>query len=275
MPKCSIAPPISVIAAGITSRRSAIADAPNTITSSAPRPSNSLIEAARSVSSCCTRRSAMMVAPAGANRSAVTRKVFSITFGDSPGSKVETTPTRLMVNGAIRSAPFPATATAASRNFASTPNGISLTVAIISPSTTGLNAASVANVIASSTPLMRSTAARSTTSTPACAANRLARPVKARSTLTPSPATACAMLAAATSSETSPSSSRTTTISLTPALSSASTSPGPIVVPFFSTSDPWRRVCTVTPPIASAGLAGPNFMLPAPSPALSTTAVRR
>ena len=38
--------------------------------------------------------------------------------------------------------------------------------------------------------LMRSTAERSTTSTPARAANRLARPVKARSTWTPSPATA-------------------------------------------------------------------------------------
>ena len=39
----------------------------------------------------------MMVAPAGASRSAVTRKVFSITFGASPGSKVETTPTCLIV----------------------------------------------------------------------------------------------------------------------------------------------------------------------------------
>jgi hypothetical protein len=37
-------------------------------------------------------------------------------------------------------------------------------------------------------------------------------------------------------------SSRTTTISLTPARFSASTSAGPIVVPFFSTSDPWRSV---------------------------------
>ena len=128
--------------------------------------------------------------------------------------------------------------------------------------------------LASSTPLMRSTAVRSTTSTPACAANRLARPVKARSTLTPSPATACAMLAAATSSETSPSSSRTTTISFTPALFSASTSAGPIVVPFLSTSDPCRNVCTVTPPIASAGLAGPNFMPPEPSQLLSAAAVR-
>ena len=96
MPKCSMAPPMPEIAAGITSRRSAIADAPNTITSSAPRPSNSLIAAFSAVSSCGTRRSAMMVAPAGASRSAVTRKVFSTTFGASPGSKVETMPTRLM-----------------------------------------------------------------------------------------------------------------------------------------------------------------------------------
>ncbi len=59
--------------------------------------------------------------------------------------------------------------------------------------------------------------------------------------------------AAAASSETSPFSSRTTTTSLTPALVSASTSAGPIVVPFLSTSDPWRRVWTVTPPIASVG----------------------
>jgi len=36
------------------------------------------------------------LAPAGASRSVVTRKVLSITFGASPGSNVETTPTRLM-----------------------------------------------------------------------------------------------------------------------------------------------------------------------------------
>ncbi len=45
-------------------------------------------------------------------------------------------------------------------------NGMILTVAIISPSTTGLNAGSVAKVIASSTRLSRSMASRSTTSTP-------------------------------------------------------------------------------------------------------------
>ena len=46
-------------------------------------------------------------------------------------------------------------------------NGMIFTVAIISPSTTGLNAGSVANVIASSTRLSRSMASLSTTSTPA------------------------------------------------------------------------------------------------------------
>jgi hypothetical protein len=83
------------------------------------------------------------------------------------------------------------------------------------------------------------------------------------------------MPAAAMSSETSPCSSRTTTISATPALVSASTSSGPIVVPFFSTNAPWRSVCTVTPPIASRGLAGPNFMPPALSRYPSATAARR
>ena len=93
------------------------------------------------------------------------------------------------------------------------------TVAIISPATTGLKAGSVAKVIASSTRLSRSTASLSTTRTPGACANRLARPVKARSTCTPSPATALAISAAATSSETSPGSSRATTMSLMPAAS--------------------------------------------------------
>ena len=39
---------------------------------------------------------AMMAAPAGARRSAVTRSVLSTTLADRPGSSVETTPTRLM-----------------------------------------------------------------------------------------------------------------------------------------------------------------------------------
>ena len=94
MPKCSIVPPTASTAAGMTSRRSAIAEAPNTMTSSAPCVAAP--RRARSASaavSCGTRRSATIVAPAGASRSAVTRSVFSITLSARPGSMVEITPT--------------------------------------------------------------------------------------------------------------------------------------------------------------------------------------
>src|SRR5947209_3614207 len=114
----------------------------------------------------------MMAAPAGASRSAVTRNVLSITLGASPGSMVDTIPMRLITKGATFNTPRPAAATAASHSRFSSPNEISFTVAIISPSTTGLNTASVASVIATSTALMRSTAARSNTSTPGLAHDR-------------------------------------------------------------------------------------------------------
>ena len=54
------------------------------------------VAAASAVSSCGTRFSTTILAPAGASRSAVTRSVLSITFCASPGRMVETTPTRLM-----------------------------------------------------------------------------------------------------------------------------------------------------------------------------------
>ena len=215
IPKCSIRPPIVSTAAGITSRRSAIADAPNTMTSSAPAASSSSMAAANARCSCATRRSAIIVAPAGARRSCVTFSVFSMTFGASPGSRVETTPTFLMRYGATRrrGAAFSATARAASRLVVATAKGMIFTVAIISPATTGLKAGNVAKVIDSSTWLRRSTASLSTTRTPGISANKLARPVKARSTCTPPPRTAAAISAAAASSETSPGSMRATTIS--------------------------------------------------------------
>ena len=80
--------------------------------------------------------------------------------------------------GATRMRPVFAAATARAHNSAAIPKGTILTVAIISPVTTALNAGSVANVIASSTRLMLSTASRSTTSISA---------PSARSTRTPSP----------------------------------------------------------------------------------------
>ena len=74
-----------------------MAEAPNTITiSTLSRARISAIAAASAVSSCGTRFSTTILAPAGASRSAVTRSVLSITFGASPGRMVETTPTRLM-----------------------------------------------------------------------------------------------------------------------------------------------------------------------------------
>ncbi len=92
MPKCSIRPPIASTAAGITSRRSAIAEAPNTMTSSAPASSTSPIALASARCSCGTRRSATILAPAGSIRSAVTFRVLSTTLPASPGSKVDTMP---------------------------------------------------------------------------------------------------------------------------------------------------------------------------------------
>ena len=80
----------------MTSRRSAMAEAPNTITSSAPSRSTSWMALASAACSCGTRRSAMMLAPAGASRSAVILSVFSITLSGKPGSNVETMPTFLI-----------------------------------------------------------------------------------------------------------------------------------------------------------------------------------
>ena len=97
MPKCSIRPPIASTAAGITSRRSAMAEAPNTTTSSAPSFRTSSTALASAPCSCGTRRSATILAPAGASRASVTRSVLSTTFAASPGSSVETTPTFLIL----------------------------------------------------------------------------------------------------------------------------------------------------------------------------------
>ena len=103
---------------------------------------------------------------------------------------------------------------------AATANGIIFTVAIISPATDRLvgrqrrHGDRFVDAIEAVDGRPCRPPAR-----PAPCANRLARPVKARSTCTPSPATAAAISAAATSSETSPASSRATTMSLMPAAS--------------------------------------------------------
>ena len=139
MPKCSIRPPTASTAAGITSRVSAMADAPNTTTISAPAFSTSSSALASALVSCGTRRSATIMAPAGASRSCVTRKVFSITLSASPGSTVEMMPTLRSLNGATRTigCAARAAATALSRAAPATAKGMIFTVAIILPATTG------------------------------------------------------------------------------------------------------------------------------------------
>src|SRR4029078_8185193 len=94
---------------------------------------------ARPARSCGTRCSAIIFAPAGAILVAVIFRVLSMTFGDRPGNKVETTPTLLILYGAMRVTgfAFPAAATAWSRADRVTANGMILTVAILSPPTPG------------------------------------------------------------------------------------------------------------------------------------------
>ena len=144
------APPTASTAAGMTSRRSAIAEAPNTMTSSAPCLSTSSMRA---------RQRALLVrhAPLGDDRGAGGREPL----GRDPQRLVDHLAARGRAAASRRRRPCgcgrarrgPAAARAAasalSRAAAATANGMILTVAIISPATTGLKAGSVANVIAS------------------------------------------------------------------------------------------------------------------------------
>ena len=160
-------------------------------------------------SSCGTRRSAMIVPhPAGASLSAVTRRVFLHDLRRQPGQQgrdhadaLDRCTARPACGIGFRP-PWPRRA---SRSFASTPNGMSLHggdhLAGRPPACKAgeccerdgfIDAVDVDRPQRGPPPARRP-----------LPANRLARPVNARSTLTPSPAIAtCAMLAAAaTSSE--------------------------------------------------------------------------
>ncbi len=106
----------------------------------------------------------------------------------------------------------------------STANGMILTVATICLGWTGSRAASVAIVTASSIRFSRSIRARSRTTSPACSANRLTRPVNGLSTRRCAPAAASASRRAASSSCTSSGPSRAAMTEPTPAAASAATS---------------------------------------------------
>ena len=186
----------------MTSRRSAMAEAPNTITSSAP--------AARTSSSARgERRGLVRDPPLGDDRGAGGRepvrgdpqRLLDHLVGEAGQHRRDDADLADAIGrdahqrrGVVRHRQR------RSRAGAATANGMIFTVAIILPATTGAKAASVASVMSASTSLRRSTPAVSTTTMPALSANRLARPVKARSTRTPAPATAAASSAAATSS---------------------------------------------------------------------------
>ena len=100
MPKCSIRPPAASSAAGMTSRRSVMAEAPNTTSASqrsldrAQRLGERVrLVRARAAPRRCARRP-------GASRASRTPSVLSTTLGFRPGSSVETTPTRSGRKGA-------------------------------------------------------------------------------------------------------------------------------------------------------------------------------
>jgi hypothetical protein len=92
MPARMTVPPARSIAAGTTSAKSLIADAPKITTMSLSRAS-CVAAAATGATSCGVRRSAVSRPPERARRASVTRKVLSSTLDLTPGSTVWMTPT--------------------------------------------------------------------------------------------------------------------------------------------------------------------------------------
>ena len=192
MPKCSMVPPIASTAAGMTSRRSAIAEAPNTMTSSAPALSTSSSARASARCSCGTRRSATILAPAGASRSAVTLSVFSITLSRAPAARSRSR--RLC--GCDRARRAAAASCAGKRGIARCTGDRERNDFYRRDHLAGddrLVSRQRRERDRLVDALNRSMASRSTTRMPDVSANKLARPVKARSTRTPSPAMALAI----------------------------------------------------------------------------------
>ena len=187
--------------------------------------------------------------------------VFAITLSFNPGSSVATRPARSGRNGWSFSAggPWRARASARSSRAPGTAKGMILTVATISRAATTAWLGSVPIVIASSTALMRSIFAVSTTSRPAVSALRLTRPVAARLRERRGETNGSARRSAQMSSGTSPGSSRATMTSATPAFRSA-------VIAASSSTDPLRIMrsarrweCALIAPLASARGTGPNL----------------
>ena len=268
MPKCSTVPPAASIAAGSTSRRSVIAEAPAISRRSPPL---ARMRSASAVISWAERASLISRPPAAAMRSAVTATVLSSTDSLVPGRRVWISATSSGRYGATRTSGPPSRAIARQRSIAAcgAANGMILMVATIWPDRTLENAGKVPSVTASSTRLSRSMRARSTTTTPACSACRFTRPVKGLSTRRFGPATASATSRAASSSSTSPGSSLAAITVLAPAARSAETSSADSRRPFFRARRSSLTECArIAPSALSRGIA-PNFMDQGPGRAVA------
>ncbi len=103
MPKCSIVPPAATIAAGITSRRSTIAEAPCTSTMSAPARRPPRCAARARPLGASQRSSPTSVQPSAVSRASVTSRVLSRMLSLRPGNRVWTSATRRGRNAATRS----------------------------------------------------------------------------------------------------------------------------------------------------------------------------
>ena len=141
IPKCSTPPPIASTAAVITSRRSAIAEAPNTMTISAPSPSTSSMR---------LRQRPLLVRHAPLRHDARRPRAQAVPRSSSGSSRSPcgesrqqrrddadlAHPVRARRAPAVRA--FARPRAHASRASPATANGMIFTVAIISPATTGL-----------------------------------------------------------------------------------------------------------------------------------------
>jgi len=94
MPARTTVPPARSIAAGTTSEKSLIAEAPKITTMSLSRASEAAASATGPIS-CGVRRSAVNRPPERARRASVTRSVLSRTLALTPGRTVWMTPTRI------------------------------------------------------------------------------------------------------------------------------------------------------------------------------------
>ena len=167
IPRWSTSPPAATMPPGMTSRRSAMADAPTISTICAPA-SRAWPTARATAPASWRQRTSFTTWPSSVSiRERSTREVLSSTVSFVAGSRVWMTTVSIGSKAATRIAGAgPRPARARSSTLPGTANGITLIVASISPSRTGRGPGSVATVSASSTALNRSTSGAETRSRP-------------------------------------------------------------------------------------------------------------